>query len=213
MKKPFITVCCALLLAVMLPMGAAATTLEYEVKLEGRTAGYMELTVTVDEQDYQIKGRMWSTGLAKFFSNWWSRFTTFGRLKDGKPLVEGHQLVEHSNQRQRAVTVKDGILEELKNGRQKPPRKIDARLDVLSALFFADNCDIPPALFNSKDQYQIVKTASARDGDTLRCEFHVQDSDHDEFSATVWLNRIDGINVPVRVDLKGDRKGSIRLRS
>jgi len=213
MKKFYKTATYIFLLALVLPFSAAATTLDYEVKVDGRKAGYMEVTVTRDENDYQIKGRMWSTGLAKFLSNWWSKFTTSGRLENGQPVTDSHELEEHSNQRDRAVSVKNGILEELKNGRQKPPRKVFAHMDVLSALFFAENCDAPAALFNSKDQYHVVKVATEEKSDMLRCEFDVQDADKDRFRATVWLNRVNGINVPVRVDLKGDRKGSIRLRS
>ncbi len=213
MKISYKTAIYTLLLALALPFAAQATTLDYEVKVEGRQAGYMEVTVTVEENDYQIKGRMWSTGLAKLLSRWWSKFTTSGRLENGRPVIDEHELVEHSNQRDREVLVKDGILRELKNGRQKAPRKILADMDVLSALFFAEDCDAPAKLYNSKDSYRVVSVAAELKQDTLRCEFDIRDEDNDHFHATVWLNRIDGMNVPVRVDLKGKKEGSIRLRS
>jgi len=213
MKNSYKTGFYALLLTLALPFAAQATTLDYQVNVEGRKAGYMEVTVSVNENNYQIKGRMWTTGLARFLSRWWSKFTTSGRLENGRPVTAQHRMVEHSKRRDRDVQVDGGILRELKNGRHKKPRKILARTDVLSALFFAHDCDAPANLYNSKDSYQLVAVAAEQSADAMRCEYDVRDEDNQRFHATVWLNRIDGRNVPVRIDLSGGVKGSIRLRS
>ncbi len=199
------------------PLAAQATTLDYDAYVGKSRVGGAEITIERQADSYLIRGRAWAEGLFKFLTKWRSHFTATGRLEGGAPLPEGYSLIEQARNKVKEISLKNGEMTYVKNGRKRAPRTLSSKLDLLSALFLPNGCDTSPNIHNGKDQFYLKLTraeqATELPGATLRCEFDVRDDDNQQIRAVVWLGERDGLTIPVQLDLAGALEGTLKLRA
>ncbi len=214
MRSAFIT---ALLLAAA-PAMAQQTTLGYDAFIGGAKVGAAEVKISTDDARYEISGKAWTVGLFNLVTQWQGVFSSSGRLADRGPVNDGYRYIERTRNKVKELTLSDGQLTYVKNGHVRLPRA-PTSLDLLSALFVSHDCaSAGAAVHNGKDQFALQLTGqqavSPSDSDaTERCTFVVSSKDNERIDATVWLEHIDGLTVPVRLDLAGALVGTLRLQS
>ncbi len=199
------------------PLAAHATTLDYDAYLSGTRVGGAEVTIERADNTYVIQGKAWAEGLFKWVTQWRSLFSANGRLENGAPVAEGYSLTERARDKVKELSLQDGNLTYVKNGKPRTPVAPTSKLDLLSALFLPNGCDTSADIHNGKDQFFLTltraETATAVPGASLRCEFDVRDQDQQRIKAVVWLGERDGFTVPVQLDLAGALEGTLKLRA
>ncbi len=55
--------------------------------------------------------------------------------------------------------------------------------------------------------------SSSKTGATERCTFEVSNKDNERIDATIWLGQVDGLTVPMRLDLAGAIEGTLKLNT
>ncbi len=207
----------ATLLFVAAPAFAQHTTLGYDAFVGGAKVGAAEVKIETDETRYLISGKAWTVGILNFVTQWQSMFSSTGRLADKGPITDGYRFVERARDKVKELLLSNGQLTYVKNGRVKSP-EAPTSLDMLSALFVSHDCSAASEIHNGKDQFSLKLTdhrsiASSNDGATERCTFQVSNKDNERIDATIWLGQIDGLTVPVRLDLAGALEGTLKLQS
>ncbi len=205
------------LCALLGPLAAQATTLDYDAFMKGTRVGQAEITIERADDAYLIRGRAWAEGMFKWLTKWRSLFTANGRLVDGAPVAEGYSLTERARNKVKELSLQDGKVTYVKNGERRTPAAPTSKMDLLSALFLPNGCDTSPDIHNGKDQFSLTLTqvapATSVPGATLRCEFDVRDQDQQHIKAVVWLGERDGFTVPIQLDLAGALEGTLKLRA
>jgi Protein of unknown function (DUF3108) len=207
------------LLLVAGPLSARETKLGYDAFVGGAKVGAAEVTIEKDTASYAISGSAWTIGVLNFVTRWQSIFSATGRLGEQGPTTDRYSLVERARDKVKELFLEDGHLTYVKNGHMRNP-VAPSSLDLLSALFVTPGCAAAGSeVHNGKDLYAVKLTrretlaASTDNGATERCEFEVSDSDNERINATIWLGQVDGITVPLRLDLAGALEGSLKLRT
>jgi hypothetical protein len=199
------------------PLAAHATTLDYDAYMAGARVGGAEIIIERADDSYVIKGKAWAEGLFKWLTEWRSLFSASGRLENGSPVAEGYSLIERARNKVKELSLKDGALTYVKNGKLRTPQAPTSKMDLLSALFLPNGCDTSADIHNGKDQYTLTlkhaQVATSMPGATLRCEFEVRDEDQQKIQAVVWLGERDGLTIPVQLDLAGALEGTLKLRA
>jgi len=109
-------------------------------------------------------------------------------------------------------------VEYVKDGQVRSPRA-PTSIDLLSALFVSRDCaSAGSAVHNGKDQFSLKLTnheamSAAKNGATERCTFEVNNKDNERIDATIWLGHVDGLTVPIRLDLAGAMEGTLKLNT
>jgi len=208
----------ALLLAAG-PLSARETTLGYDAYVGGSKVGGAEVTIEKGVANYAISGSAWTIGVLNFLTRWESIFSAAGRIDDAGPITDTYSWVERARDKVKELFLSDGHLTYVKNGRTRSPQA-PTSVDLLSALFVTPGCAAAgPQVHNGKDLYAVKLTqretleANAQGDATERCVFEVSDSDNERINATIWLGQIDGLTVPLRLDLAGAVEGTLKLRS
>ncbi len=207
----------ALLIAAA-PVMAQQTTLGYDAFIGGAKVGAAEVKINTEDARYEISGRAWAVGFFNLVTQWQGVFSSTGRIADRGPVNDGYRYIERTRNKVKELTLSDGQLTYVKNGHVRSPRA-PTSLDLLSTLFVSRNCASAGAkVHNGKDQFSLrltgQQTVSSSNNDaTERCTFVVSNPDNERIDATVWLEHIDGLTVPVRLDLAGALVGSLRLQS
>jgi hypothetical protein len=201
------------------PWAASATTLDYDAYVGSTKVGGAEVVIQRGaESSYLIQGRLWAEGVFRFLTEWNSRFTAQGHVEDGMPVVQTLNVIQQAKNKMKEVTMADGAVTYLKNGVTKMLAPPQSRLDVISALFMPMNgCDAGSEIHNGKEDFALQLLGSsalpASSGANLRCEFQVRDEDDQTIDAVVFLGVVDGLTVPVRLDLTGAMQGTLKLRA
>ncbi|NJN52691.1 MAG: DUF3108 domain-containing protein [Gammaproteobacteria bacterium] len=185
--------------------------------MAGTKVGGAEITIERDADVYQISGKAWAEGLFKWLTEWRSLFTATGRVENGSPVAEGYSLTERARNKVKELSLQDGNLTYVKNGKSRTPSAPTTKMDLLSALFLPNGCNTSGDIHNGKDQFSLTltraDTATSVPGASLRCEFDVRDEDQQRITAVVWLGEVEGLTVPVQLDLAGALEGTLKLRA
>ena len=208
----------ALLLAAG-PLSAQEATFGYDAYVGGAKVGGAEVKIDKGVANYAISGSAWTIGVLNFMTRWQSIFSAAGRIDDNGPITDTYSLIERARDKVKELFLADGHLTYVKNGRTRTPQA-PSSVDLLSALFVTPSCAAAGSeVHNGKDLYAVkltqqeMLTATAQDGATERCVFEVRDSDNEHINATIWLGRVNGLTVPLRLDLAGALEGTLKLRS
>jgi len=211
------TILIALLVAAS-PVCADQTTLGYDAFVAGTKVGAAEVNIQTNDSRYTISGKAWSVGVMNFVTQWQGKFSSQGRLGNEGPVNEAYRFVEQARDKVKELVLADGHLTYVKNGEKRSPRA-PTSLDLLSALFLSGDCAAAGSqVHNGKDPFSLKLThreslTGSKSGATERCTFEVQNKDHERIDATVWVGQIDGLTVPVRLDLAGALEGTLKLHS
>ncbi|MCX7065120.1 MAG: DUF3108 domain-containing protein [Proteobacteria bacterium] len=207
----------------ILLLGAASvraheTTLGYDAFVAGAKVGGAEVKIDKDDARYAISGTAWSIGVLNFVTRWQSMFTATGRFADQSPVNDGYRFIERTRDKVKELFLQNGKLTYVKNGHVRSPQT-PTSLDLLSALFVSRDCGSTGAeVHNGKDPFTLKLTGreslpESRDGATERCSFELSNEDNERIDATVWLGQIDGLTVPIRLDVTGALEGTLKLHS
>ena len=205
--------------ALCAPWAASATTLDYDAYVGSTKVGGAEVVIQRGaESSYLIQGRLWADGVFRWLTEWNSRFTSRGHVEDGMPVASTFNLIQQAKNKLKEVTLSGGSVTYLKNGVTKELAPPQSRLDVVSALFLPMNgCDTGSEVHNGKDDFALQLLGSSKlpasSGASMRCEFQVRDGDDQTIDAVVFLGEVDGLTVPVRLDLSGAMQGTLKLRA
>lgn len=197
---------------------AQEATLEYDAFVAGTKVGGAAVKIEKDDARYAISGKAWTIGVLSFVTQWQSMFSATGRFEDQSPINDGYRFIERARDKVKELFLQDGALTYVKNGQVRSPRT-PTSLDLLSALFVARDCASAGAeVHNGKDPYTLKLTGResfsvARSGATERCSFELSNQDNERIDATVWLGQVDGLTVPVRLDVTGALEGTLKLHS
>jgi hypothetical protein len=208
----------ATLILTATPAWAQQTTLGYDAFVGGAKVGAAEIKIEKDDARYEISGKAWTVGVLNFVMQWQGMFSSTGRLADNGPINDGYRFVERARDKVKELLLSGGQLTYVKNGQVRSPRA-PTSLDLLSALFVSRDCaSAGSEVHNGKDPFSLKlmhqeTVASADDGATERCTFEVSNKAHERIGATIWLAQIDGLTVPVRLDLTGALEGTLKLHS
>jgi len=208
----------AMLLFAAAQASAQQTTLGYDAFVGGAKVGAAEVKIETDDARYAISGRAWTVGVLSFVTQWQSVFSATGRLADNGPINDGYRFIERARDKVKELLSVGGQLTYVKNGQIRSPRA-PTSLDLLSALFVSRDCaSAGTEVHNGKDPFSLKlmhreAVSSTDDGATERCTFQLSNKDYDHIDATVWLGQIDGLTVPVRLDLAGALEGTLKLQS
>lgn len=203
--------------ALLAPLPVSATTLDYDAYVGAAKVGGAEVVIERADDTYQIRGKAWAEGFFEWLTEWRSRFSAVGRFVEGLPVADGYSLIELAKDKAKEISLADGTVTYVKNGRTKQTPPPASKLDLLSALFMPNGCETSSEIHNGKDEYSLrltrVETVSGADGAALRCDFEVRDAEDERIEASVWLGVVDGLTVPVRLDLRGALEGTLKLRA
>lgn|GEM_PF-2072039 len=208
----------ATLLLSAAPIWADETTLGYDAFVAGAKVGGAEVKIERDDARYAISGTAWTIGVLNFVTQWQSMFTASGRFDDQSPVNDGYRFIERTRDKVKELFFQNGTLTYVKNGHVRSPQT-PTSLDLLSTLFVSRDCASAGAeVHNGKDPFTLKLTGreslpEARDGATERCSFELNNEDNERIDATVWLGQIDGLTVPVRLDVTGALEGTLKLHS
>ena len=197
---------------------AQETTLGYDAFVSGAKVGGAEVKLEKDDTHYAISGTAWTTGVLNFVTRWQSIFSATGRIADQSPINDGYRFIERTRDKVKELFFQNGTLTYIKNGHVRSPQT-PSSLDLLSALFVSRDCASAGAeVHNGKDPYTLKLTgreslSAASGGATERCSFELSNEDNERIDATVWLGQIDGLTVPVRLDVTGALEGTLKLHS
>jgi hypothetical protein len=207
-----------ILLLAAVPVWAQQTTLGYDAFVAGAKVGGAEVKIETDDARYAISGKAWTIGVLNFVTQWQSMFSSTGRLVDSGPVTDGYRFIERARDKVKELLLSDGRLTYVKNGQVRSPRA-PTSTDLLSALFVSRDCaSAGSTVHNGKDQFSLKLTdhqamSSSKNGATERCTFEVNNKDNERIDATIWLGQVDGLTVPIRLDLAGAMEGTLKLNT
>jgi len=208
----------ATLLLSAAPVWAQETTLGYDAFVAGTKVGGAEVKIEKDDSRYAISGKAWTIGVLSFVTQWQSMFSATGRFTGQSPINEGYRFIERARDKVKELLLQNGTLTYVKNGHVRSPQT-PTSLDLLSALFVSRDCaSAGDEVHNGKDPYTLKLTgreslSAASGGATERCSFELSNEDNERIDATVWLGQINGLTVPVRLDVTGALEGTLKLHS
>lgn len=185
----------------------AEVTLRYQAYVAGAPVGEATITVAVVDDHYQVVGDARSNGLLRGFSQWRNRFAAHGRLDDAGPQPITFSYAERDRRKTRDVAVRDGVLEQTKNGKRRPRRDAPSGSDVVSALFVAPRCEEDHQLHTGRCTYLLTRL----DGDSGSCRYLVTDDDDDSFEIELELGSHGGLVVPQRITVYAWLTGRVEL--
>jgi hypothetical protein len=208
------------LLATLLASAAVpafATTLDYDAYVGSSRVGGAEVVIDRASDTYLIRGRLWAEGLYRWLTNWRTQFEAMGRFVEGTPIADSYSHTEQAKDKIKEVSLANGALTYVRNGEVRPLAPPHSKLDLVSALFLPNGCETSSDVHTGKDSYLVrLKRAEALPGSgaaRLRCDFEVRGQDDERIDAVVWLGVVDGLTVPIRLDLRGALEGTLKLRA
>ncbi len=195
------------------PASAETVQLHYEAYLGSALAGSARLALSQDGQNYSVVGSAKSKGLMESFNPWKAQFETRGVLVEGVPQLEQYHYVESDNRKLREVTVSDGQLRVVKNGKLRAELAALPGMDILSALFVEPTCEPVFDLHTGRRGYHLVNTRSGDDGAAETCAYSASDEDGDRYQVSIEFVRVGALRVPRVIELSGFLSGRMKLKS
>ena len=193
--------------AAPVPEPDEAVSLHYRAYLAGTPVGRATVRLAVAGDGYRIEGEAASEGWVSGVTRWRNRFRAEGRLTDAAPLPRDFSYTETDRGKEHRVSVRDRVLQVVKNGKRRNPRPAPDGADVLSALFVQPSCLPERLVHTGRHLYRLTRLAG---GDGV-CRYRVVDDDDDAFEVAVDLIRHAGLTVPGRITFRSWVSGSIEL--
>lgn len=195
-------------LPVSLPESDGAVSLHYRAYLAGAPVGWATVRLALAAEGYRIEGEAASEGWMNGVTRWRNRFRAEGSLTEAAPLPVDFSYVETDRGKEHRVSVRDRILQVVKNGKRRDPRPAPDGADVLSALFVQPSCLPERRVHTGRHLYRLTRLVTGDDG---VCRYRVIDDDDETFEVAVDLIRHAGLTVPGRITFHGWVSGSIEL--
>ncbi len=194
------------LLVASAPVSATTATFRYEAFLGPVRAGEAVIEVETTAEGYEVRGRAKAQGLLETFGNWRARFSVaciFGK----KPETKSYYLFDKDDRKMRDITVQDGMLKYIKNGKMRSLRPALPGVDVLTTLFIDADCKDTVTLHTGRHGYHL------RRYDELPglCRYRVTDEDGEQFDAEIRFGQREGFTVPVSIEVRGMFGGRMQL--
>lgn len=193
---------------VALPEPDETVSLRYRAYLAGTPVGWATVRVALAADGYRIEGEAASDGWMSGVTRWRNRFRAEGSLGEAAPLPRDFSYTETDRGKEQRVSVRDRILQVVKNGKRRDPRPAPDGADVLSALFVQPSCLQERLVHTGRHLYRLTRLAADDDG---VCRYRVIDEDDETFEVAVDLIRHAGVTVPGRITFQGWVSGSIEL--
>ncbi|MCZ6643832.1 MAG: DUF3108 domain-containing protein [Gammaproteobacteria bacterium] len=178
---------------------AQAATFKYHAYIGGVKAGHATVHVNLDEESYEVSGSARAEGLVDALNSWYTRFSSTGRFVDGNAELIEYRYVEKGDHKRRDVTVRDGELRVIKNGKQRPLRPAFPGVDVLTALYVDPTCEEEKQLHSGRHSYVLKRIETDNDV----CRYHVTDDDGDSYRAEFVYGEVQNITVPLSITVTG----------
>jgi hypothetical protein len=192
---------------------AETVQLRYEAYLGGALAGSAQLALSQDAQRYSVIGSAKSKGLMDSFNPWRAQFEARGTVADGLPQLDQYHYVESDSRKLREVTVSDGQLRVVKNGKLRAELDALPGMDILTALFVEPSCDAALDLHTGRRGYRLVSPSEAANGSADTCRYTARDEDGDKTQVSIEFVRIGELRVPRVIELSGFLSGRLKLES
>ncbi|NJN51745.1 MAG: DUF3108 domain-containing protein, partial [Gammaproteobacteria bacterium] len=165
---------------------ARGETFDYAVYVGSTRAGEAKITVASDGVRYWVDGVLRSSGVLDLLTAWRGAFRSEGEISGGYPVLTGYEFREQDRRNVRYVTIHDGVLTQVKNGRVRPPRAAPEHADLLSTFLLPGGCLAQTSLHLAKTSYALdlqstrgdVIDRSARsvyEGAALQCRYEMQE--------------------------------------
>jgi len=192
---------------------AETVQLHYQAFLGGASAGSARLALDQDAHQYSVIGSAKSKGLMESFNPWRAQFEARGSAADGGPVLEQYHYVEKDDRKLREVTVSEGLLRVVKNGKLRAELDALPGLDILTALFVKPKCDATLDLHTGRHGYQLVSTKASPGGAADICRYRARDDEGDSYQVTIEFAQIGELRVPRVIELNGFLSGRMKLES
>lgn len=199
--------------------------LTFEATVAGAPAGTATIAIARSAHSYRIAGQARATGLLDTLSPWRANFWATGSVIDGQPVPAEYRYVERGRDKRRDVTVRDGTLTVIKNGKERPRRPALPGPDVLAALFLNSECSAELVLHTGRHGYHLGPRPAveglpagvpagpgamvAATGSS--CRYRVTDDDQDSFDAQLHFAEVDALRLPIEITISGGLRGSLVL--
>jgi len=198
-------------------VAAKSMELTYQAFLAGTKAGTAQVALEQDPHRYSVAGRARSGGLLEALNPWRAQFQATGTWVDGAPQLNHYHYTESDKRKRREVTVSQGQLRVVKNGKLRA--EIDALpgMDILSALFVEPRCHQALQLHTGRHGYQLrnqdsqQRAGGPQNGDHQLCAYTVKDDDGEEYKVAVTFAELSGYRVPIRINISGVLSGALTL--
>ncbi|MCZ6619267.1 MAG: DUF3108 domain-containing protein [Gammaproteobacteria bacterium] len=184
-----------------------AATFKYEAYIAGIKVGHATIHVDWNEDSYEVSGSAHTDGLVDTFGSWHTRFTATGKFVAGIAQLIEYRYIEKGDHKHRDVTVRDGELRVIKNGKDRGLRPAFPGVDVLTALYIAPRC-IPEQQLHSGRHFYLLKRVG-QDSDV--CRYEVTDDDGDSYRADIVYGERENLTVPLSITLSGLLTGRLVL--
>lgn len=184
---------------------------EYLAYSRGLSAGVAVVRVVRDEERYEIHGTAEAKGFIGWLSRWQSQFGVVGRLQAGQPVMEFYEHTEANRSRVKQVEVEQGMIRYVRNGELRAAREAVAPVDVFSLMFVAGECKERLRAHSGLMGYDFRLVERAVEDETEKCIYSAVDDEGDQFEAKVWVESVEGMRVPTRLDIEGYALGVFEL--
>ena len=185
---------------------AQAATFKYEAYIAGMKAGHATIRVDWNEDSYEVSGSARTDGLLEAFGSWHTRFTATGKFVAGIAQLIEYRYIEKGEHKHRDVTVRDGELRVIKNGKDRGLRPAFPGVDVLTAMYIAPRCE-EQQLHSGRHFYLLKRVGQ----DSNICRYEVTDDDGDRYNADIVYGERENLTVPLSITLSGLLTGRLVL--
>ena len=204
------------LLALVLPVTAepvmqpafGEVMLRYDAFLGSTRAGVVKVALTRDGDRYAVRGEAKSKGLMETLKSLKARFSASGTLADGEPHPERYEYYQKDNSKERLISVRDGEVSYQKNGEVRPTRPALPGMDMVTALWVAEDCHSVNEVHTGRSAYHFSVLAASPN----ECHYRVEEEDEEPFELAIRYGQRDGVRVPLLISSKGGWGGQIRIR-
>lgn len=190
------------------PAQGAEVTLQYVAFVAGAPVGEATVDVSVVDGRYQVEGAAASNGWLKGFTRWRNQFSARGRVEGSERKPALFSYTEEDRDKTRDVTVEDGTLQVIKNGRPREAQPAPPFPDVISGLFVQPHCRGDQVFSTGRHVYRLTRLERNPDG----CHYAVMDDDDDTFEIELELARRNGLVVPIRIKVHAWLSGWLELK-
>jgi len=191
---------------------AFSQTFRYQAYLAGTKAGTAIVHVEISDKTYHLSGSAKAQGILKWFGKWRSRFEVKGRIDGDELFLDEYRYVEREERKRRELSVRDGVLRVVKNGKPRRPRKALPGTDILTGLFVNPRCHDEQLLHTGRHNYQLRRLDLPNETTgTSRCRYEIHDDDGDRYVASVEFAQLGDLTVPVKMTFGGFIRGRMEL--
>ena len=168
--------------------------------------------VDISADDYSLSGTAKAQGILKWFGKWRSRFEVKGRIKGDELTLDEYRYVEREEHKRRELSVRDGVLRVIKNGKPRRPREALPGTDVLTSFFIKPQCHDEQLLHTGRHNYQLRRLGpTIETAGTSRCRYEIYDDDGDRYVASVEFAQLGDLTIPVKMTIGGFIQGRMEL--